>query len=209
MGKTLPTSLLSHLFRFGLLLIVLCFWVSGCASFPGRDLPKYTYADLAPASEKKTCLVFPENSDKRTQEFIDAAIAMFEKSGYFLKAPERCTPNGDEKQNLMKVDFRSDLKAVNLIGAVISGFVCGATLTIVPAYARDEFVMTVQFRRNDQLVKEYVYREHMNSWIHLSMLFMMSGHSQHATIHEIYDRMVMNFLYEYSRDIQQGTMGIF
>jgi hypothetical protein len=186
---------------------MLCFGLSGCASFPGKDLPNYTYDDLAPAPEEKMCTVFPENSTGRIREFIDTSIVMFEKSGYFLKAPEHCTPTGDEKHNVMKVDFRNDIKAANLVGALISGFVCGATLTIVPGFARDELVMTIQLKRNDNLVKEYIYREHMDTWIHLFMLFKMADHMPHSAAREIYDRMIMNFLYDYSRDIQQGRLG--
>lgn len=199
-----------NVLRFGLLLLMFCFWVSGCASFPGKHLPDYTYADLAPApEEEKICLVSSDKREKKAEDAPDATIAMFEKSGYFLKAPEHCTPTGDPVQKGFKVYFRNDTGFAGMAFAAASGFVSGASLLIIPAYARDDFVLTVQLKKYDQLVKEYVYHEHMNTWLHVSMLFMMPGRMPRATIHKIYARMIMNFLYDYSHDVQQGKLAAF
>ncbi len=152
------------------------------------------------------CLVVSEKGVGRNREILDKTIAMLEKSGYFLKAPERCTPNKDDRHYDIQVHLKNEVKAGNMAVAVISGFICGATLTVIPAYARDEYVLTVELKRNDQPVKEYVYREHMNSWIHFSMLFMMPNHMPWTGVHVIYERMIMNFLHDYSRDVRQGML---
>ena len=205
MKMTLP-ALFSRLLCFCFSLLVLCICAAGCASFPGKSLPEYTYADLAPAPEapeKKTCLIVKDGVGDR--EMTEAAIAILEKSGIFLKSPERCTATGDEKGNILRIEFQNDLKAGNLAVAMISGFISGATLMIVPGYARDEFVMTVKLR-NDEFVKDYAYREYIETWFHLSMLFMMHDHMPSTTVRKIYDRMIMNFMYDYSRDVQQDAL---
>ena len=51
-------------------------------------------------------------------------------------------------------------------------------------------------------MKEYVYREQMNTWIHLSMLFMLPDHWPRNVIGEIHDRSIMNFLYDYSHGME-------
>jgi hypothetical protein len=66
-------------------------------------------------------------------------------------------------------------------------------------------VKTVKLR-HDGFVKDYVYREYIETWFHLSMIFMMDDHMPSTTIRHIYDKMVMNFLYDYSRDAQQDAL---
>lgn len=189
--------------RNGLLIFVLYIFVSGCASFVSKDLPTYTYADLPPAVGEKTCLVIADDLQKEVRETTEETIAMLEKSGYFLKSPERCTPQSPGSVNSITFDFKNEHKAVNFVVGFISGFISGSTFTIFPAYGRDDFKLTVQFKMNGELIREYVYRDHINTWIHLSMLFIMSDHKPRDIIRQVYERMIMNFLYDYSREGQR------
>ena len=204
MKKISPTPFRSRMPVLALSLLVLGLWLSGCATFPGHDLPSYTYVDLPPAPADKMCLVSTQTTTltDEAREIIDTTFAMLEKSGYFLKAPEHCTPDDEERTDIKWV-FRNDTPAVNFAAAFVSGFISGFTFTIVPAFARAEILMTVQFSKNGKLLKEYAYREHADTWMHLSMLFMMSAHSPSTAARDIYNRMTMNFLYDYSRDVQQ------
>jgi hypothetical protein len=194
-----------------ILVLLTCILFTGCASFPGKNLPDRTFVDLAPEPEdpaKKLCLVTPDMStiSEADRELYAVSVAMLEKSGLFLKVPEHGTPSGQPTQKHIKLDFRPEFKAGDIAVAVISGIVSGLTLTIVPAYARDSFVLTVQIRLGEELVKESVYREQMNTWIHLSMLFMLPEHWPRNVIGEIYDRSIMNFLYDYSHDMETRSL---
>ncbi len=183
--------------------------MSGCASFPGKEIPDYSFRDLAPPPTEKICLVVPETVPEKNRTSMEEAIAVLEKSGYFLKAPERCTPDGESIQYALSLDFRNDVKAANIAVAILTGFISGYTLTIVPGYGRDDFILTAEFRKKDgQLIKKYVYQDHINTWIHLTMLFMMPNHNPRAAINEIYQRMLMNFLYDFSRDVQKGSLAM-
>ena len=183
-----------------------CFCI-GCASFAGKDLPNYTYADLPQAPAEKSCLILSDDLSKADREKMSAVVEKFEKSGYFLLAPEHCSPStpaeGSQKKNSLRIDFQNEIKAGNLALAFISGFVSGATLFIMPAYGRDNFVMKVQLT-SDSRNKEYVYREYMDTWLHLSMIFLIPSRAPSTTVKSIYDKMIMNFLYDYSHDVQQG-----
>jgi hypothetical protein len=199
-----PTTSRSRASILILSLLLLGLWLSGCASFPGKDLPSYSYADLAPAPDEKMCLKVaiqgtPTDDDR---EVIETTIVMLEKSGFFLKAPEHCLHHGEKSENDIQWAFRNDSPAANRVGAFISGFISGFTFTIIPAFAREELLLSVQLRKNDQLVKEYAYREHVDTWLHLSMLFMMFDHQPRVAVREVYNRMIMNFLYDYSLDAQ-------
>ena len=200
-------------FRFrvpvlALSLLAFGLYLSGCASFPGKDLPMYTYTDLAPApaDKDKMCL---ETSPTGTlqdeiREFIDTTFTILEKSGFFLKAPEHCKQNDEEKLTDIKWIFRNDTPVENRVFAFVSGFVSGFTFTILPAFERDELLLKVQFLKSGRLMKEYAYREHVDTWMHLSTLFITSDHKPNDITREIYHRMIMNFLYDYSRDMHQA-----
>ena len=149
-----------------------------------------------------------ETVPEKNRKIIDESIAVLEKSGYFSKAPERCSPSGKPIHYALALDFRNDLKATNLVGAFLSGFISGFTLTIIPGYGRDDFILTAEFKKDNQAIKKYVYKDHMNTWIHLTMLFMMTNHSPRTTINEIYQRMLMNFLYDFSHDMQKGSLAM-
>jgi len=80
---------------------------------------------------------------------------------------------------------------------------------IIPLYAITYCAMyRIQIKKKDQIVKEYVYREHADSWMHLSMLFKMSDHTPRATIHELQKRVYMNFLHDFSRDFNDGLFDL-
>ncbi len=198
------------LFRLPLSLLVLGFLFSGCASFPGNELPVYTLTDLPPAAspEKSVCLlsVPDKGCDEECQENFKPIMEMFEKSGYFQKAPEHCTPGSNEKGFSINFTNETDYKFGNIALAVISGFICGATYGIVPAYERTDFTVKAQLKKNDNLLKEYVYREHVDTWIHPLMLIKMRDYSPNATAKEITKRVYMNFLHDYSLDVQQGKI---
>lgn len=197
---------------FALVSMILLLNVSGCATFPGKDTPVYTFANLPPAPEKKTCIVISDKyANKYTEEDraeIDEIVSMFEKSGYFLKAPERCTPNDNDKSSEMDVNFERNFKPGPYLVDLINAFISGYTLTIIPSRYREYYVMDVQLKRNDLVVKQYVYRDHTERWVQLFYLFKrpQPDYSKRTAIHDVYSRMIMNFLYDYTHDVQNGDI---
>ena len=197
----LPTVII----KLSVILIVSCCSI-GCASFPGKNLPNYSYSDLPKAPAEKACLIISDDIKQTGRENTIEVANKLEKSGYFLKAPEHCTPTeGMQTKNSLRIDFQNEIKAGNMAVAIVGGFVSGATFLILPGYARDEYVMKAQLK-TDKSNKEYVYREHMDTWFHLSMIFLMPGRTPPTTVKSIYDKMIMNFLYDYSHDVQQGEL---
>jgi hypothetical protein len=186
-------------FLVSLLAVVLC--LSGCATFMSHDLPDYTFADLPPApKEKKVCLVVDfKDCDEKCHEWNDPVYEMFERSGYFLMASGHCTPNSDLKDRFY-MTTQVKVKHDNWPVAFISGFICGATFGIIPGYEKDSVTTSIQIKKQGQMIKEYVYREYSESWIHLAMLFKMSDHAPRKAMHELQNRVYMNFLHDFSHD---------
>ncbi len=196
-----------HIFTILLPLALLLFG-SGCATFPGKDIPAYTFADFPPAPENKQCLVISDKCTKGTCPDVDTIISLLEKSGYFLKGPERCIRNSTDKSKAMNVNFDQTFRTGPYLVDLINAFVSGYTLTLIPGRYREYYVMKVQFKHNDQVVKQYEYHDHIESWTQLFYLFKRPDpdYSKNTAVHEMYDRMIMNFLYDYTHDLQKGDV---
>lgn len=188
---------------FLLSIVLLVLSVSGCATFLGNDLPDYTFADIssAPLPEKKVCLIVNyKNCDKECHEFYDPTYEMLEKSGFFRRD---CTPNPDEKNNLQMEELY-ELKIAYHPLALISVGISALTLGIIPGYAHNNVTARIQIKKKDQIIKEYVYHEHADLWVHLSMLFIRSEHNNLAINKKFRKRLYMNFLHDFSRDFNNG-----
>lgn len=182
--------------------------LTGCASFPGHNIPAYTFEDFppAPSPEQKVCLIVHDEKDcdKECREFNDSINEMFEKSGYFLKAPEHCNPNSNADHYNLILNFEPDREPGYMAIAVVSGFIGGATFGIVPAFERDHLLFKFRLKKNDELVKEYVYREYVDTWIEILMLFKMSGHTPRTATKEVFKHVIMNFLHDFSQDFNKA-----
>jgi hypothetical protein len=184
------------------LLLLFFLIVSGCTSYPGKKLPVRTYADLVQGSDKRTCVEMFGNAKAWHPVIMGSSIYLLEKSGYFLKAPEHCTPKGEE-QNSITLNLYEDPQAGDILVSMVGGFIGIASLTVLPGYSREGFMLNVKLKKKGQVVKEYTYREDMITWVHFSLIFKTHDHQRFPAIGEVYERMLMNFLYDYSHDVQQ------
>ncbi len=181
---------------------------NGCATYSGKDIPVITLADLPPAPDDKTCLVISDKCTKDTCTDIDEIISIFEKSGYFLKAPEHCTPKDSYRSNKMIVTFDWTFRTGPYMVDLMNAFISGYTLTIIPMRMRDYYSMKVELKRNDRVVKQYMYSDHIERWLHLYFAFKRPNpdYSAREAVHDIYNRMIMNFLNDYANDVQKGDL---
>ena len=202
LANTMPEQFFSWI-RLSLSFLLLAISLSGCATFLGNDLPVYTMADLPPAPplEKRACLIVNyKDCDKTCHELSDPIYEMLEKSGFFRRD---CTPNADDKKNLHMMEL-TDLKIAYHPLALLSVGISELTLGIIPGYACDNVTSKIQIKNNSEIIKEYVYHEHADLWVHLSMLFLRSEHNEVATTKKYHERLYMNFLHDFSRDFNNG-----
>jgi hypothetical protein len=89
--------------------------------------------------------------------------------------------------------------------AFLSGFISGFTLTIIPAYAKDNFILTIDVKQNDRVLKTYSYRDHVNTWIQLFLVFLTPTHWPGTVAESIVDNMIMNFVHDFAKDVQSGV----
>jgi hypothetical protein len=180
------------------------FIASGCASFAGMELPIYTNEQLA-APEKKISasydvMVFHGTNpgdatiaSQRIQRVLSASPLFVElKTG-----PEQ----GDYHYSFVLRDAFMPAAPIVAVNAFISGF----TFLVIPAYERHIFIMTVVVKRGDYVLKTYNYRDHIDSWIQLILLFLMPFNFPPMVYDSVMDNMIMNFAHDFSSDLQSGV----
>ncbi len=195
----------SRIVRVLLLGVLFAFCVAGCASFPGRELPTYVYEQMSAPANKisvtydvKAIMLGKENA--KTAEDVNKEISrILSESPIFTQAVAG-TGTGD-------YHFSFALRNEgNEVLAFISGFISGFTFTVIPAYAKDNFIMTIDVKRGERLLKTYSYRDHMNTWIQLLLVFLTPSHLPGDVAKSIVDNMVMNFVHDFAKDVQSGAI---
>lgn len=72
-----------------------------------------------------------------------------------------------------KTDYKIEidmLNSGNWFASQILGTISGLTLTIIPAYAKDTYIMSATVSDSNGTLKKYEYKDHLNSWIELLLL---------------------------------------
>lgn len=187
-----------------LISLFLVFLIS-CASFPGKDLPRYTY-DQIKTGERKPSIDYEVKLYSLGKENAGAVGSfqveiekVFEESEVFQRFSAGI---GSERYHLKMV-----LENEGNVGvALTTGFLCGLTLTLLPAYARDDFILTVDVHEGERLLKQYQYEHHVNSWIQLFLIFLSPFYWPGTVVKEAIDDMLLNFLYDLENDeVLSGT----
>ncbi len=194
--------------RIGQILLICLFAVfmaSGCASFAGRELPIYTNEQL-PAPERKISASYDvkafgpfgenaiaaSNLDKEIQKVLSSSPLFAElKSG---------SGPGDYHYSFV---FRNE-GVPPMPVAILNGVITGFTFGVIPAFGRDIFIITVDVKQSDRVLKTYTYKDHMDSWFQLLLVFLTPFNWPPSVSSSVIDNMIMNFAHDFSSDIQSG-----
>jgi hypothetical protein len=156
-------------------LLVLLF-AAGCASTSAGKLPPLRFDGALPTFVQQPVgysVEFRVNGEPRPDRNTRLAAcweSMASESGTFAQLGERAdAPEGGAHVALVLDDRRDGPLAL------ISGFLCGITLTILPCYAVDSFVLTAELRRPGRQPVTLRYEEDVTTWIQLFLVFGMGG----------------------------------
>lgn len=191
--------------RFVVLTFVamLGFFANGCASFRGKEIPTYTYEQIKIISPIEKPSI---DYDAKSLDFAGREVWFYDENFYreikevFSKSNvfQRFRP----RREFEKYHFTMTLQNKgNLSLALLSGFISGSTLFIIPGYARDEFILTVDVKKEGQIIKKYQYRNYMHSWVHIIFMFFLTDTNHPRTIRrDVIDNMLLNFLHDLEKD---------
>jgi hypothetical protein len=191
--------------RVLLLSVLFALSVSGCASFPGKELPTYSHEQVAVPANKisvtydvKAIMLRKETA--RSAEAVDKEInKILSASPVFARAAAGAG-TGDYHLSFV---FRNE---GNEAFAFVSGFISGLTLTVIPGYAKDNYILDVDVKQGDGVLKTYSYRDHVDTWIQLLLVFLTPSHWPGDVAKSTIDNMVMNFVHDFAKDVQSGVL---
>jgi len=177
----------------------------GCASFPGKELPTYTYESMTVPAAKLT-VSYDVKALSLGRDNAGLAKGMQEEIEKVFKASplfNQVAPGVGTGEYQYSFTLRNEGNAGL---AFASGFISGLTLTIIPAYAKDEYILSVDVKKGNQALKTYTYQDHLDSWIELFLIFLTPSHWPPTMAKELIDNMLMNFLHDFWRDLSSGVL---
>lgn len=187
----------------GILAAVISF---GCASFPGRELPTYTYNQIT-APEKKISVsfdvkafdVFGENS-----KFESNLIKIVQNSLTKSLSFDQVGTNVSDGEYHYTFYFRGEPNDPGLtnVNAIFSGF----TFLILPVYDRYNYSLTVDVKQGASLIKTYTYRDHINIWYEILLLAIQPFYWPPDVANSVIENMVMNFVHDFNNDIMSTAL---
>jgi hypothetical protein len=97
--------------------------------------------------------------------FVEAASTVAHESQLFSSVSVDPHAGGDYR---LAIDMTNE---GNILLATCLGTISGLTLTILPAYARDNYILTATIHdAKDAPIRSYQYKDHISSWIQLFLL---------------------------------------
>ena len=79
-------------------------------------------------------------------------------------------------------------------------FCYGLVLSLFPQQWNEEYILESVVKKHEQVLQVYQYKRHLNTWGHISLVFMMPTHSPGKVWKELVDNMLLNFLHDLQRD---------
>jgi hypothetical protein len=180
-------------------------FAAGCASFPGRELPSYSYEQI-PVPPNKISATYDVKAIMLGKENANSAEAVKKEIQKILSESPvfaQAAAGAGMSDYHFSFVFRNE---GNEALAFISGFISGFTFTVIPGYARDNFILTVEVKQGDRVVKTYTYHDHMNSWIQVLLVVLTPSHWPGDVGKSIVDNMIMNFVHDFAKDVQSGAV---
>lgn len=153
-------------------LFLLCTFAEGCIIARGGRL----------SSQGPLKLISPQQSLQVEVEWPKLDAVTLDQAGMASIEPEEAASivleelasaglneSGDSRLTL-QIRVRTES---NMSVALLSGLISGATLGVVPAYARDHYVMTAEVIDDGRLICSYEYRDYLATWGQILLVFAM------------------------------------
>lgn len=177
-----------------------------CATFTSypEGFQSPTYLKPEKASNKTISVTYTQKSFTPSGQSLEvnanALEAMqkeFEKhvseSGYFKGTTTALQPS-DLKLQIEGVDQGGG-------GGQALAFISGLTLTVLPAWAKDDFTITYTFKdKKDKVVKQYIRNVTYNTWIQLLLIFALPFKSPASEIPAGFKTTTYSVLEEAAKD---------
>ena len=173
--------------------------ISGCAT-PGNELPKIDFMNIRKQSPKPA-ITYSVNSidamqQKRPGDFLAPGVdKILRESNLFEIITDETTDKAPYNLAL-QLEMSSFTPGKEILLAAISG----ASLGLIPVFVEGNYYLSVNVYKDGKLLKQYYYKDHATTWIHLFLLFNISSHPPYKVVQDVINNMVANFLNDLVQD---------
>ena len=177
----------------------LCLLATGCASFAQNELPIRDLSSLDPEAETPAIVYTLRFSSMGQENAVGLSIFEERVSSVFSESQAFSSfgPGiGGETYSLeLSLDNSGDAGL-----AMASGFISGLTFFVLPGYAKDEYTLVAEVRRDLKLVQRYQYHDSMATWIGIVFIPWMTSRFPVTVANSVIDNMLWNLLADMQRD---------
>jgi hypothetical protein len=178
--------------------------LSGCAGFSGSTLPQYTYNQLKPPQKKHSIdydakdvavasLGSLFDSEGMLQEEINKVFA----ESHFFSTYNTGTVGGEYHFSFV---FSKDEEAIPFAFRLVDNLLFAFSAGFVPMYDKFDLTLSVDVKKDDQVIKQYVYKDHVNSWVETLLIIMAPIYYPKKAVRETMDKMLLVFLHDLKED---------
>jgi len=175
--------------------------LGGCASFPDSEFPRVEkLPDRSTFKNKPSVYVDVKTFMDQTED-LSKTIENPAAVGHFKSSVEKVTKEsglfskytldpfqGKEMDYVVKLEMINHVP--NIGGAVVSGFITGFTLFVIPGAATDHYVLRAKVQdKGGSTIKSYEYRSSVTTWFGIWLL-PFAGNSPQTVIPEHWEYMV-------------------
>lgn len=180
-------------------IVLLAISLSGCASFQGHELPQIDVTNF-----KNNSAQYSLDYSIRWQSFgKESAVGIKPFEEIVTETLNETSLFSSYKPGVGNSEIHFDLvmnNHGNLVASLLSGYISGFTLLVIPAYAKDEYTLTAEVSKNDKFIKRYQYDDHMSTWIGWIFLPVMPTHTPNETSKKVMKNMFQTFLMDLQSD---------
>lgn len=195
---------MSRLGRRWLGVAVILAVMPGCVGMRSGSLSSHD--DVPRASVRAVDLAVP-SVDYRTH-FIGrlpgGAGAFADRVARMLaRHPVLATATPDVETASLHLDFTLT-NTTNRLVAVLTGLACGLTFTLIPGYARDDFILVVELRDGAVVKRRLEYRDAVTTVVHAAAVFTPRESQPRYVVENVVDDILQHAL----RDLDAGGVGV-
>jgi hypothetical protein len=191
--------------RYSFIILLSAQFASGCISFPGKELPTYTH-DRIPAPERKSTVSFEvkafssEGGLEANPWYVNEVQKILTQSPSFAQVVQNKGEGDYHCAFFFRVD--PDNEALSNLSVILSG----ATYFVLPVYAQNNIQLAVAVRQGGETIRLYTYRDHLTMFGEILLLPVMLFYPPRNIAEFVVDNMVMNFINDFSRELQSGAL---
>jgi len=175
--------------------ILMVFMLEGCVGFSSGQLPKYGYQDILVSDHKPSIdyaikLSMNDKEEANLHRYQEIVEKVFSKTAVFSKY----SPGIGTEQYHISIEVKVSYPENSIMA------VSALTLFIFPGYLKENYLMNVDVRKNDQLLKHYEYKEDIHIWSQVFLIFLMRSHNVLTETDKLLENMLLNFVHDLEKD---------